>query len=160
MKPKASISGASPVPVFSIGEPGSRAPVVKRQSDQAFEVLYRAIVRCEIMPGATVSEAQLAERFGLARASARAAVDRLSIVGMLRPVHRRGYIVKPITLRDVNDLFQLRTIIEVAANRLAAGRVDEFSLRRLQQPLLHRFLHVGDDLGQLRVGFVLGAWCR
>ena len=143
MKPKTSSSGASPAPVFAIGEPGASAPAVKRQSDQAFDVLYRAIVRCEIMPGATVSEAQLAERFGLARASARAAVDRLSIVGMLRPVHRRGYIVKPITLRDVNDLFQLRTIIEVAANRLAAGRVDEFSLRRLDRACSQRY-RLGD----------------
>jgi DNA-binding GntR family transcriptional regulator len=41
--------------------------------------------------------------------------------------------VKPITLRDVNDLFQLRGIIETAAVRLAAGRVDETSLRRLDK---------------------------
>jgi DNA-binding GntR family transcriptional regulator len=143
MKPKTPVSSLPAAPVFSIGERLSSAKPAKRQSDQAFEILYRAIVRCEIMPGATVSEAQLAERFGLARASARAAVDRLSIVGMLRPVHRRGYIVKPITLRDVNDLFQLRTIIEVAGNRLAAGRVDEFSLRRLDRACSKRY-RLGD----------------
>ncbi len=48
-------------------------------------------------------------------------------------MHRRGYVVKPITLRDVNDLFELRSIIEVATVRLAAGRVDEASLRRLDE---------------------------
>ena len=105
----------------------------KRQSDQAFEALYRALVRCELMPGTTVSEAELAGRFYLKRAAARSAVDRLSVMGLLRPVRRRGYVVKPITLRDVNDLFELRTIIEVAASRLAAGRVDEFGLRRLDR---------------------------
>ncbi len=114
-----------------------------RQSDQAFEVLYRAIVRCEFLPGATVTEAQFAERFALTRASTRAAVDRLSILGLLKPVRRQGYIVKPITLRDVNDLFQLRTILEVQANRLAAGRVDEFSLRRLDRACSQRYC-VGD----------------
>jgi DNA-binding GntR family transcriptional regulator len=106
---------------------------VKCQSDQAFETLYRKVVRCELVPGITVSEAELAERFDLKRAAARAAVDRLSVMGLLRPVRRRGYVVKPITLRDVNDLFELRTIIEVAASRLGVGRVDEFSLRRLDR---------------------------
>lgn len=105
----------------------------KRQSDQAFETLYRAVLRCELTPGTTVSEAELAERFHLKRAAARAAVDRLSVMGMLRPVRRRGYVVKPVTLRDVSDLFELRSIVEVAVNRLAAGRVDEFALRRLDQ---------------------------
>lgn len=114
------------------GEQGAKRPA-KRQSDQAFEALYRALVQCEFMPGTTVSEAELAGRFDLKRAAARSAVDRLSVMGLLRPVRRRGYVVKPITLRDVNDLFELRTIIEVAAGRLAAGRVDDFSLRRLDR---------------------------
>ena len=112
-------------------EPAERS--AKRQSDRALETLYRAVVRCELLPGATVSEAELAERFDLRRAAARAAVDRLSVMGLLRPVRRRGYVVKPITLRDLNDLFGLRAIIEVAVNRIAAGRVDEFALRRLDQ---------------------------
>jgi DNA-binding GntR family transcriptional regulator len=107
--------------------------LAKRQSDQAFELLYRALVRCELLPGTTVSEADLAKRFELNRAAARSAVDRLSVMGLLRPIRRRGYVVKPITLRDVSDLFELRTIIEVAVGRLAAGRVDEFSLRRLDR---------------------------
>jgi len=124
---KAKHSGSKSVPEFGVGmeisTDAGKAPQSSRQSDHAFEVLYRAIVRCEFLPGAMVPEAQLAERFGLTRASTRAAVDRLAVLGMLRPVRRQGYIVKPITLRDVNDLFQLRSIIEVAANRGAAGRV-------------------------------------
>ena len=119
----------------SVGFPfqGGGKGTKKRQSDEAFEAIYFAVVRCELMPGSTVSEADLAEKFDLKRAAAKAAVDRLSVMGLLRPVRRRGYVVKPITLRDVHDLFELRTIIEVAAGRMAAGRVDEFSLRRLDR---------------------------
>jgi DNA-binding GntR family transcriptional regulator len=122
-----------PTPAASDSYAEGTKPPVKCQSDQAFETLYRKVVRCELVPGITVSEAELAERFDLKRAAARAAVDRLSVMGLLRPVRRRGYVVKPITLRDVNDLFELRTVIEVAASRLGAGRVDEFSLRRLDR---------------------------
>ncbi len=144
---KAKTIGSKSVPEFGVGmdlsTDAGKTPQSNRQSDHAFEVLYRAIVRCEFLPGAMVPEAQLAERFGLTRASTRAAVDRLAVLGMLRPVRRQGYIVKPITLRDVNDLFQLRSIIEVAANRGAAGRVDEFSLRRLDK-VCSQYYHAGD----------------
>jgi DNA-binding GntR family transcriptional regulator len=119
----------------SIGarEPSHRAFMQRRQSDEAYEAISRAIVRCDLAPGVIVSEAELAARFKLKTAAARAAVDRLSVVGLLRPIHRRGYVVKPITLRDVNDLFQLRTIIEVGVVRLAAGKVDAAGLRRLER---------------------------
>ena len=108
-------------------------PVVwHRQSDEAYEAISQAIVRCDLTPGVIVSEAELASRFKLKTAAARAAVDRLSLMGLLRPLHRIGYVVKPVTLRDVNDLFQVRAIIEVAAARLAAGRVDAAALQGLQ----------------------------
>jgi DNA-binding GntR family transcriptional regulator len=113
------------------GEISAPASAQRRQSDEAYEAIARAIVRCDLAPGITVSEAELAARFRLKTAATRAAVDRLSVVGLLRPIHRRGYVVKPITLRDVNDLFQLRTIIEVGVVRLAAGKVDAADLRRL-----------------------------
>lgn len=114
-------------------EPSDPTPVLRRQSDEAYQAIERAIVRCDLAPGTTVSEAELAIRFKLKTAATRAAVDRLSVVGLLRPMHRRGYVVKAITLRDVNDLFQLRGIIEIATVRLAAGRVDEASLRHLDE---------------------------
>ena len=104
-----------------------------RQSDEALDAVQRAVLRCELRPGELVSEADVMSRFGLRRAATRSALDRLSVVGLLRSLPRRGFVVKPITLRDVNDLFQLRGIIETAAVRLAAGRVDESSLRRLDK---------------------------
>jgi DNA-binding GntR family transcriptional regulator len=102
---------------------------VFRQSDHAWEAIRRAIACCELMPGTTVSESELERRFGLKRAATRTALERLAVHGLVRPLHRRGYQIKPITLRDVNDLYQLREIVERAVVRLAAGRVDEVSLR-------------------------------
>jgi DNA-binding GntR family transcriptional regulator len=114
------------------GELSGPASTQRRQSDEAYAAISRAIVRCDLAPGVIVSEAELATRFNLKTAATRAAVDRLSVVGLLRPIHRRGYVVKPITLRDVNDLFELRTIIEVGVVRLAAGKVDAAGLRRME----------------------------
>src|SRR5574337_189137 len=125
------LSAATPIAVTPPRD--LRAGRVCRQSDEASDAVRQAILRCELAPGALVSEADLAARFGLRHAATRVALERLSVMGLLRPLPRRGYIVKPITLRDVNDLFQLRVIIESAAVRLAAGRVDEGGLRQLDR---------------------------
>jgi len=121
-------------PVVSLASPHrKKVQTGLRQSDIAFDAIHKAIVRCELMPGSTVTEVDLANQFNVGRAAARAAVDRLSLIGLLQPVRRLGYRVKPITLRDLNDLFQLREIIEVASVRLAAGRVDSADLQRLDR---------------------------
>ncbi len=46
-------------------------------------------------------------------------------------VPRRGYIVAPITLQSVRELFDLRLLLEPAAAALAAGNVDAAHLRAL-----------------------------
>lgn len=120
--------------VVSLAEPPrKKAQPGLRQSDIAFDAIHKAIVRCELMPGSIVTEVDLASQFNVGRAAARAAVDRLSLIGLLQPVRRQGYRVKPITLRDLNDLFQLREIVEVSCVKLAAGRVDSADLHRLDR---------------------------
>lgn len=144
MKPSSAKGGADPAkrrklvalePEAETAAPSQPRPRAKvlRQSDLAYEKIQRAIARCELIPGTTVSETELEKRFRLQRAGTRTALERLAAQGLVQPIHRRGYRIKPITLRDLNDLFQLREIIERAAVRIAAGRVDEVSLRRLDR---------------------------
>lgn len=97
----------------------------------AYQRIKRAIVTCEIRPGSEVTEAQLTALTGLSKAPVRSGLARLSHEGLLRPVPRRGYLVSPITLQDVQEIFQLRLLLEPQAARLAAGRLSEAHLRQL-----------------------------
>ncbi len=49
----------------------------------------------------------------------------------MQPWPRRGYLIRPVTVQAVRDLFQLRLLLEPAVARLATGRVDGERLRRL-----------------------------
>jgi DNA-binding GntR family transcriptional regulator len=109
------------------------------QSDAALYAIRRAIVRCELPPGCTVSEAELESRFNLKRAAVRAALERLKAQDLVRPLHRRGYQVKPITLRDVSELFEVREVIETATVRLAVKRIDKAGLETLRQMASHGY---------------------
>ncbi len=101
----------------------------------AHEVLRRAIVRLELVPGTEISEQQLAARFDLSKANVRSALARLRAERLVLAEPRRGHVVAPLTLRDVSDVYELRLLLEPAAAAAAAGRLDAATLAGLRTPL-------------------------
>jgi DNA-binding GntR family transcriptional regulator len=112
-------------------DPGAGAPLLL--SDQAHDRIRHDILTCVFQPGAEVTEAQLAERYGLGKGPVRTALHRLTQEGFVRAVPRRGYIVTPVTVRDIHDLFEYRLVLEPATVRLAAGRLTPDTTRHLEQ---------------------------
>jgi DNA-binding GntR family transcriptional regulator len=102
-----------------------------QQGDIAFQMLRADIVACRIAPGASVSEAELAQRYRLGKAGIRRALVRLTERDWVRALPRRGYLIKPVTLRDIGEIFELRRMIEPIAVGRAAGRADVNRLRQL-----------------------------
>jgi DNA-binding GntR family transcriptional regulator len=108
----------------------SFAPRPQRLGDQAYDRIKEDIVLCRFRPGADVTESGLAEHYDLGLAPIRAALSRLAQEGLVIVVPRRGYIVAPITIQNVKELFDLRLLLEPAAAKAAAGRVDVDLLRK------------------------------
>jgi DNA-binding GntR family transcriptional regulator len=100
-------------------------------TDRAYERIRHDIICCAIAPGAEISEAQLCAHYKLGKAPVRMALSRLAHEGLVRAIPRRGYMVMPVTLKDIQDVFELRLMLEPAAARVAAGRVDAQRLRTL-----------------------------
>src|SRR5690606_26171422 len=84
---------------------------------QAFSALYAAVLSGDLAPGAPVTEAELTEQFRLTRAPVRSAISRLVHEGWLVAQSKRRIVVRPITLRDVREVFDLRKQIEPEAAR-------------------------------------------
>ncbi|TQO19743.1 GntR family transcriptional regulator [Rhodoglobus vestalii] len=66
-------------------------------------------------PGAAITESAVALRFGVARPTARIAIDRLVADGLLRREAHRAARVPVLSYDDVLDLFGTRSIVEAAA---------------------------------------------
>jgi DNA-binding GntR family transcriptional regulator len=103
-----------------------------RLGDAAYEWIKRDIVRCVLRPGADVTETELGDRYKTGKAPVRAALLRLRQDGLIRALPRRGYKVGAITVHGVNDVFEMRMLLEPGAARLAVGRVDGELLSRLR----------------------------
>jgi DNA-binding GntR family transcriptional regulator len=103
-----------------------------RLGDLAYQRIKRDILECVLPPGSDVTETRLTERYALGKAPVRAALLRLRQEGLVRPMARRGYVVTPVTVKDVQDLFEFRLLLEPGTARLAAGRISPAGLRRLR----------------------------
>ena len=101
-------------------------------SDQAYLLIRNDILRCELMPGESITEIQLTLRYETGKAPIRHALARLSQEGFIQSERRKGYHVTPITLADIQEVFQLRMLLEPQAARLAAGRLSEQQARTMR----------------------------
>ncbi|WP_279596382.1 GntR family transcriptional regulator [Methylobacterium sp. J-059] len=108
-------------------------PPATLRGNQAYDVLRRAIVSCRILPGMRFTEAEVMERYELGKASCRIALQRLIQEGFVASMPRQGYRAAPVTVRDVDEVFALRVVLEPLAARGAAGRVNRAQLERLER---------------------------
>ncbi|MFD9733811.1 GntR family transcriptional regulator [Umezawaea sp. NPDC059074] len=81
-------------------------------TDTVYEQLKAQILRVERAPGDVLYEAVLANEFGVSKTPVREALRLLAQTGWVVVLSRKGYIVRPVELRDVRDIFALRRMLE------------------------------------------------
>lgn len=99
--------------------------------NQVVAILRDAILTCRLAPGAVLNERELAEQLGVSKTPVREALSLLNHEGLVQILPRQAYVVSPITVRDVHESFDLRVILECAAAELAAARITDEELARL-----------------------------
>lgn len=101
-------------------------------AERAYEALEAAIVRCELGPGALLSDRKLTEQLGISRTPIREALKSLETAGLVSRRGRVGWMVAEFDYEDASELFELRRVLEPPGlERLAetwdAGTVSELS---------------------------------
>ena len=91
-------------------------------NDIAYRTIKDDIISCALQPGEDISEGVLVTRYRLGKAPIRSAMMRLRQEGLIVSRGRQGNAVSAVTLRDVQEIFQLRLVLEVTVVRLAAGK--------------------------------------
>lgn len=108
------------------------AGVRQSTTGRVYAQLKREILTCELPPGSSLYEGQLAERLAVSKTPVRDALGMLAHEGFVTVQPRQGYRVADITLSDVQEVFQMRLLLEPAAAELAAERATAEQLKRLQ----------------------------
>ncbi len=110
-------------------------------STLAYARLRDEIVDCALVPGERLTEGDVAARVRMGKTPVREALRQLVHEGLVAVHPRRGYVVAPVTLSDVEALCGLRLIVEPAAVALAAERLDEATTTALE-----KWCHIGYEV--------------
>ena len=93
-------------------------------TDSLTDALRKQIVAGVIAPGEKLSEIWVANRFEVARPTAKAGLDRLTNEGLLRRGPRRSAVVPRLSAADVVDLYFSREPVESCVVRALAERAE------------------------------------
>jgi DNA-binding GntR family transcriptional regulator len=108
------------------------ALVTASVAEQAVEALRNAIVRGELKAGKRYTTDDLAQAYGVSRTPVREALVRLSEAGFVAVEPKVGFrVIKP-SVRDVQQLFQMRLMLEVPATYHAARQNTPIDLEALE----------------------------
>jgi GntR family transcriptional regulator, rspAB operon transcriptional repressor len=116
-------------------------------TDEVYEKLRGQILRVERHPGDVIYESELAAEFGVSKTPVREALGLLSHAGWIVILPRKGYIVRPVELRDVREIFAIRRMIEPTLAEEAAKSATDKQLDLLAR-LVHHQGKAGADLGK------------
>ena len=95
--------------------------------------LREEILANRLPAGTELQETALAGQLGVSRGPVREAIGRLAAEGLVVVRPRRGAVVRELSKDDFLEAYQVREALEVMAARLAAYRLREDGLARLEQ---------------------------
>lgn len=81
-------------------------------ADRIYEQLKIDIITCKYHPGDSLTEIELANKFKVSRTPIREVCNRLMKDDFLQSIPYKGYIVSPVKLQDLHELYQIRLILE------------------------------------------------
>ena len=101
-------------------------------ADRAYDGLLAAIGGGRLKPGERLRETALAEQLGISRTPIREALQRLARDGLVQLDARNGARIAELSLQAIQELYDLREILEGSTARLAAQSASANDLQRLK----------------------------
>ena len=98
--------------------------------------LRRAIIELELLPGARLSEQDIATRLGVSRQPVREALIRLANSRLIEIRPHRGTVVARISAKEMTEALFVRQSVEMAVVARAAQSFDPWQRKRIVSLLL------------------------
>ena len=92
-------------------------------SESAYNQIKDAICSGKVVPGDILSESQTAAQLGMSRTPVREALRTLASEGFVEIRNGIGAYVKPLSSKDMEDLYEVRCLLEVQAIKTSIYRI-------------------------------------
>jgi DNA-binding GntR family transcriptional regulator len=100
--------------------------------EKTYEHLKSDIFAGRFAPGERLAEEHLAEELGVSRTPVREALHKLEQDGMIEPLESRGFCIPKDSVEEIEDLFELRTVLEGYTLKIICQRISEEQIATLE----------------------------
>ncbi len=105
----------------------------KTMQEVIYEKLRQRIVSGVYEPGRRLIASDLASEFNISRMPVREALTRLGSTGLVELIPYKGAIVNELTPEEYVEIFNIRSVLEGLATRLACPNMREEDLERMKE---------------------------
>jgi DNA-binding GntR family transcriptional regulator len=123
--------------------------VVRTLAERVYENLRDRIVAGRLGTDVPIRQDAVAAELGMSKIPVREALARLEQVGLLVGRTNRGYVVPPMSVEDIEDIYSLRLGVEPRAAAFAAARASDAEQAAAQAALGLLEMAAVDDPVQL-----------
>jgi DNA-binding GntR family transcriptional regulator len=139
-------------------------PVAPDDQEKAATKIYHelrlAILSGALKPGEKLSERRLMEKYSVSRTPAREALKSLEREGLVRALPKSGTVVASLGVREVEEIYQVRLVLEPLALSLAVTRLTDSDRQELDGMIdaMERAVAQGDYMSYLRYDADVHVW--
>ena len=101
--------------------------------DQIYKIIKDKIIWHEIKMGERIIDKKLAEELGVSRSMIRQALTILAKEELLIMIPRNGFYVKEITRKEIEEIYNIRKILEANATELAVPKITSGDIAALEE---------------------------
>ena len=101
--------------------------------DRVYRLLKNWILDCNFKPGDFLSEVELSRRCETSRTPIREACNRLSQEKWISRIRHKGYMVPPISIREIVEIYEYRKLVECFTAEKAAHTASAEQIAKLRR---------------------------
>jgi len=101
--------------------------------EKTYDYLKSNILSGRFVPGERLAEEHLAEELGVSRTPVREALHKLEQEGLIEPLESRGFRVPHDSPEEIEDLFDIRTVLEGYTLKIICERITDEQIEKLEE---------------------------
>jgi len=101
--------------------------------EKVYQIIKERIIYHQLKPDERLIDRNIAEELGVSRSMVRHVFSILAKEDLLRLIPRNGFYVRKISKKEVEDIYNVRKILEGYATRLATPKVNQKNIKELEK---------------------------
>lgn len=105
---------------------------IKTLKDYVYEYISKGIQEGTLKPNDKLNEQEISDKLGISRTPIREALIQLAADGLLESIPHRGFRVKPLSLKEVTELYIIIGNLDSLAANLALYNLSEEDINQME----------------------------